>query len=349
MRAKQLKARDGGPYRTLLLDPKLDHSGVTPLVLDLLTTLAARLPFDDAARIATKFNLPVSSSQLERLIAPLASSCREGTFERLRAIPTPPTPTVAPAARGTPARLWVVELDGVMVLGKPNEGHCDGIEIKQVALYPYASPSERRVVADVQGATAFRDAVHGLVQLAGVTANDTLVGIGDGAAWVESLLDELCDTVITDCFHAAAYLDTVLLQLGFSEGHRAKVRRAWCRGEIDVASFLADTLPDPAVWMTWEEEAINALRYLEQRTLRMRYPHFKQLGYPIGSGMIEGLNKSVIGNRMKRSGMQWSRPGAGRMAALRAWTCSRHALVTFDAMRQHAYPPPSLDPVPLSA
>ena len=47
----------------------------------------------------------------------------------------------------------------------------------------------------------------------------------------------------------------------------------------------------------------------------MDYPSFRARGFPIGSGQVEGMNKSVIGNRLKRSGMQWSREGAARMAS----------------------------------
>ena len=344
MDAKQLKARDSSGYATLVLNAQLDHSGITPHALDLLTTLAAALPFEEAARIARKFNLPISSSELERLIAPLARSCSTLTQQRLRTASEDTPPTTS-----GPGRVWVLECDGVMVLGKPLAGCCDGIEIKQVALYRYASPSERFVVADVIGAEALREAVLGLLRAAGVTAGDTLVGVGDGAVWVEATLDGVCDVSITDVFHAAQYLEVVLLALGWSDARRVSTRRAFCRGEIDVAAFLCEHLPTPEEWLSWERDAVDAVRYLESRTQRMRYPAFRELGYPIGSGVIEGLNKSVIGSRMKRSGMQWSRSGAGRMAALRAWMCSKRAVVTFDELRQHAYPPPSVHPVPLSA
>jgi hypothetical protein len=92
------------------------------------------------------------------------------------------------------------------------------------------------------------------------------------------------------------------------------------------------------VWLSWSEEALGALQYLEKRLDNMAYPSFKAKGYPIGSGQVEGMNKSVIGNRLKRSGMQWSREGAASMASLRAQSCSKHSLVDFDELRQQAYP-----------
>ena len=50
------------------------------------------------------------------------------------------------------------------------------------------------------------------------------------------------------------------------------------------------------------------------------------------------MNKSVIGNRMKRSGMQWTQAGAARMASLRAQTCAKHSIIDFHALRHEAFP-----------
>ena len=70
-------------------------------------------------------------------------------------------------------------------------------------------------------------------------------------------------------------------------------------------------------------------------------PGYRERGLPIGSGQVEGVNKSVIGFRMKQSGMQWSRSGAGRMASLRARRCSKQLLVSHDTIRHHAFSSPT--------
>ena len=331
-----------GRHAFMLSDAHFDHSGWTPRTLELLIDLASRLPFEEAATVATNFGLKVSKSELERLTAPIADACREATFEALRQAEPQPLP------HERPARLMVLEVDGVMVLGKPLEGECEGIEIKTVTLYPFESPSERFVITDVRHPKELREAIRGLLAVARLTPHDTLIGLGDGAAWVEDVLDSFCSTSITDCFHAAAYLEVVMVALGWTDEQRFETRTAFCGGEVDVAAFLSENLPPPEVWLAWDEEALTALRYLEQRKQRMRYPTFKQLGFPIGSGLVEGLNKSVIGTRMKRSGMQWSRPGAARMAALRGWVVAKRKLVRFDTIRHKAYPPPSLEHLTLS-
>ncbi|MEM4846848.1 MAG: hypothetical protein QW794_03710, partial [Thermosphaera sp.] len=110
--------------------------------------------------------------------------------------------------------------------------------------------------------------------------------------------------------------------------------------KVSAREWLDRYLPDdPEVWLSWPKEAQDALRYLEERKDAMDYPSYLAKGYPIGSGQVEGMNKSVIGNRLKRSGMQWSQPHAATMAALRAQTCAKHSLIDFDSLRYKAYPP----------
>ena len=49
----------------------------------------------------------------------------------------------------------------------------------------------------------------------------------------------------------------------------------------------------------------------------MRYDVFRAKGYEIGSGPVEGACKHVVGDRLKRSGMIWSRAGSSSVLALR--------------------------------
>ena len=312
-------------------DGTLDLSGWTPGALEPLLRLAARLPFEEAAETAGEFGFKVSKSELERLTQAYGRSCREKVYRTLGEAEEP-----APTGVG---RLMVLEVDGVRVLGRAQEGACLGIEIKNMVLYPASSPSQRWMVSDVREAKDLPQLVQGLLRRAGVTHKDILVGIGDGAAWVEDLVDSFCDTSITDVYHAAQYAEKVMLALLYDEATRKLLRRELCAGKVSAKAWLTEHLPDPAVWMNWAQEAVEAVEYLDKRLERMDYPSFKGEGYPIGSGQIEGANKWGVGSRMKRSGMQWSREGAARMASMRALLCSKKPLAEFDHVRHQAYPP----------
>jgi hypothetical protein len=54
----------------------------------------------------------------------------------------------------------------------------------------------------------------------------------------------------------------------------------------------------------WREEMID-------------YPHFRQQGIPIGSGIVESGNNVVMQRRMKLAGMRWAGGNLNPMLALR--------------------------------
>src|SRR5207253_10717232 len=92
--------------------------------------------------------------------------------------------------------------------------------------------------------------------------------------------------------------------------------RLW-PGEVDQAlqglRTLATGLPGEA-----GETIQKAITYLEnQRPWIGSYEHWRKLGYPVGSGMIERAVALVINRRMKKRGMRWCRPNATAVVALR--------------------------------
>jgi len=77
--------------------------------------------------------------------------------------------------------------------------------------------------------------------------------------------------------------------------------------------------PDtPELEATIRKEA----NHFERNAERMRYPKFRAQNLFVGSGVIEAGCKTVIGSRLKRSGMLWTVRGANAVIALR---CCRHA------------------------
>ena len=64
----------------------------------------------------------------------------------------------------------------------------------------------------------------------------------------------------------------------------------------------------------------------------MRYDLFRAAGYPIGSGTVESACKHVVQQRLKQSGMRWSRQGAQAMLALRSTLLSQHRLNSLELL-----------------
>ncbi|MGA2739755.1 MAG: hypothetical protein ABSG65_20225 [Bryobacteraceae bacterium] len=57
--------------------------------------------------------------------------------------------------------------------------------------------------------------------------------------------------------------------------------------------------------------------YFQRNAAPMRYPKFRRQHLFIGSGVIEAGCKTVIGSRLKQSGMFWTERGANAIIAFR--------------------------------
>ena len=88
----------------------------------------------------------------------------------------------------------------------------------------------------------------------------------------------------------------------------ARLDALWSGKALDVASAIAALNLDTTV-------AHQAQGYFESYHLRMNYPAFRSAGYPIGSGAVEGANRSVVQQRMKCPGQGWCRHNAQSVLA----------------------------------
>jgi hypothetical protein len=82
--------------------------------------------------------------------------------------------------------------------------------------------------------------------------------------------------------------------------------------------------------------------YLERNRDRMHYDQYLARGYPIASGVIEGACRNIVKDRMERTGMNWTIPGAEAMLELRCIHLMEQwdAFIEFRATRetQRLYP-----------
>lgn len=340
MKVKVQRLRNAaGESRDWYEDTSLDGSGWSGWCLERLVDLGARLPFEEAAEVAQGFGLEISRAEMERLCAAYSKQVEVQVEEKLKVQALQP---LVEAGKTEEGRVMVLQVDGVRVLGKPDpQTHqCEGIEIKCALVYPQSSPSERSRWAGDKEAGESLAIVSGLIRQAQVNPQDTLIGVSDGAVWIEHLYQHLGIPQVIDVYHATQYLETVMTQLGWTEAERHNERGIWLSGEVNATEWLQTFCPPPSAIdpNIWSEEAKTALQYLQQRATRMAYRDFRARNWPIGSGQVEGMNKHVIGSRMKRSGMQWSRPGAARMAALRAELYNRRKITDFNTLRFSAFP-----------
>ena len=144
------------------------------------------------------------------------------------------------------------------------------------------------------------------------------VAIGDGAAWLWSIVAECFPGTIEilDKFHAKEHVHDVAKAL-FGAG--TDLGRAWSKlrceeldeGRIDALIAAVSEHADRS------EEARKCAGYFTHNRPRMDYPTFESMGLCVGSGVVEAGCKTAVGVRMKRAGMRWSVRGANAIAALR--------------------------------
>lgn len=235
-------------------------------------------------------------------------------------------------------RWWCIEVDGVIVPTQV-DGGTEWREVKNAVIYPMHCPSQRHYVSQLGEKDGFTPLVHGLLRVAGVKPQDRLIGITDGASWIAELMGDLgVWRHVLDVYHAAQYLETLMLGMGWSDDSRLSTRRSLLRGQLDLQAWLNHHAPDPN---TLSEGGQKALAYLQKQTLlgHTAYPHFIADGIEvIGSGQIEGANKHVIGARLKRSGCRWKPNGASAKALVRSQFFSVSELIPFDQVRFAAFP-----------
>jgi hypothetical protein len=145
---------------------------------------------------------------------------------------------------------------------------------------------------------------------------------GDGAEWIWNIAEEHFPGAIqiVDLYHARQHLWELARQL---YPQQEKQQKAWIKkhqtlldkGKIErlVSALRAVTGLTAELAETFRIEA----DYFERNRERMRYPKFRAQHLFVGSGVIEAGCKTVIGSRLKRSGMFWAVPNANAILALR--------------------------------
>jgi len=149
--------------------------------------------------------------------------------------------------------------------------------------------------------------------------------LGDGAEWIWNIADQHFAGAIqiVDIWHAREHLWDVAAKLFPSD---EKQRKHWAKKLIRKLNRgrVENVVSELRSFPTRKPELRDKLRiqadYFERNRNRMRYPKFRKQGLFIGSGVIEAGCRTVIGSRLKQSGMFWTVRGANAIIALR---CNR--------------------------
>ena len=305
---------------------------------------AADGPFAKASRmLETMAGVHLTAKRVERTAEASGAAMAAAVVDRATAItartliPLPPSPLpdkLYAAIDGTGVPVIAKETAGRH--GKADDGRARTREVKLAVFFtqdklddegrPVRDRDSSSYIATFEPAHVFADLVEAEGLRRGARHVRQLTILGDGAAWIWNIATAKFPeaTQVVDLYHAREHLSDLARTLEFMLGD---AREDWLAarmedldyGDIDGICNAARAYPLAGVK---KDEAEKALGYFENNAPRMRYNWFRSRGLFVGSGVVEASCKSVIGQRLKQSGMHWTVNGASAIATLRCQQAS---------------------------
>ena len=323
-------------------DVELDivDTEVSPGVRRMLALVGSAAPFDHGRQqMQALAGLEVTTKAVERTAEAIGGDIAQGEHREVHRAVQLDLPLVI----GKPVRTLYVQMDGtgVPVVKKETvgrQGKTDGQpahtrEAKLGCVFtqtttdekgrPIRDPDSTTYTGAIETAEEFGRRIYLEAWNRGWEHAQNKVVMGDGAEWIWNLAEQHFPGAvqIVDLYHARQHLWELIRKL---HPHDPASQKAWMKihqkrlldkGKIEklVNALRAIRPAHPEVA---EQIRIEA-DYFERNKERMRYPKFRRQHLFVGSGVIEAGCKTVIGSRLKQSGMFWTLRGANAILALR--------------------------------
>jgi hypothetical protein len=194
-------------------------------------------------------------------------------------------------------------------------------ETTQWADRPLPKPSARFAFADIADSETFAKTWASTAQRLGIDPHSQEIAVlGDGAEWIWNRTAEQFPHAqqVLDVFHATQYVaDAAKVFFGDAT---AEAKAGRDRG---IALLLSDGYAGVTEWVgeltRWPKGGDGAalgsmMNYLAGHQQRLPYALRLYRGQAIGSGMVEGAAKNMIGKRLKANNARWLEGNVKRMA-----------------------------------
>ena len=171
---------------------------------------------------------------------------------------------------------------------------------------------KHQLTAEVMGA---------LIQRPGLRVVKLADGAPDNWTYLSDVLPfgEEC----LDFYHASEYLSGALAA-AYGEGtpryrERFDTLSAVLRDDLQGVDKVIRALCRLRARYPRREVLHKAVAYLREHRHRMPYARLRVQQLPIGSGVVEAACKTLVSQRLKRSGMRWREAGGQAILTFRAW------------------------------
>jgi hypothetical protein len=313
----------------------------SPGVRRLMARAGSRTPFAEAAEdLHVYAHIDVSAKEVERVAEQLGRQMadwmeRESSRARCYAACDSEPPDA-----DEPVDKLYVSFDGTGVpmrreelrhtRGKGPDGRAKTREVKLGCVFtqttlddqgrPVRDPASTTYVGAIENSVAFGYRIWGEAVRRGLGQAQRVALLTDGAAYNKTIAAEhFPDAVhIIDLYHAREHLANIVKQLprvdtdGTLHTHWRELLDS---GNIEALLDAVRTqLPRTGAR---RKALLKQMRYFQDNAALMRYADFRSQGLFVGSGVVEAGCKTLIGKRLKGSGMFWTVRGANAIIASR--------------------------------
>jgi hypothetical protein len=299
----------------------------TPALSRLLCRSAAKNSYQEASRDLFEYAaVKIGDRQIQRLVQQVAPAVGPW-LKTQQSKPEAAFMYISGDGTGVPMRPEI--LQGRK--GKQPDGSAKTQEAKLGCVFlqtevdeeghPVRKEDSTSYIGSFEGAAEFGLLLRQEAQRRGMAQATKVIFIGDGAAWIWELVrvNFAGAVLILDFYHALQHLHGLVDALWGKETREGKRRtKLWKKWLLkDKAGKLIQEAKAELERSLDTEKAQKEIGYLENNLERMTYGTFRQAGYFIGSGVVEAGCKTVVGKRMKCSGMFWSEEGGQGILDLR--------------------------------
>jgi hypothetical protein len=316
----------------------LAHTSFSPGVRRLMGRVGGKESFNEGRKdLAELAGIKVQTKAVERVAEGIGAELEVlGRKERQRAIAVQKVVPLKSIAKlyvsfdGTGVPVIKRETEGRR--GKSVTGEAHTREVKLGCVFTQTAVDEQgRPVRDeaattyvgaIETAPEFGWRIYGEAERRGLRRAAQVIIIGDGAPWVWGLAAEHFPGAIeiVDLYHARAHLtdlSKLVYGVGSAKAKEWSTARLAQLDEGEVESLLVSLRRLRPTAAQTQEAVRQAIGYFNGNRERMRYAKFRHQGLFVGSGVIEAGCKTIVGHRLKQSGMRWSLRGANAIIALR--------------------------------
>jgi hypothetical protein len=188
--------------------------------------------------------------------------------------------------------------------------------------FPVRDPGSTSFVGAIESAEDFGWRIYGEAVRRGLPKAQRVVILADSAEWIKHLAQMHFPeaTFIIDLYHARQHISE-LCKILFARNEK-KIGHQRIRWWTDLDDGKVEKIIRQAqLHLPQDTEAKKKaeieIHYLEKNAEYMRYAEFRAQGLFVGSGVVEAGCKTLIGQRLKQSGMEWSVRGANAIISLR--------------------------------